>query len=136
MVWKNARRHFYWALRSKLAISNAIAQLIQASPDLTRESAERFVLGLVPPHISSKESRAMAEAAEALNLKEACQQLRSAYVAKEMLDLVLNNRKAGVAGLVSIVDALSAEERAALGVALQAASSAERSPGPPSYNAA
>lgn len=136
MTWKDARRQFYWAVRARVAQSQAIAKVTKAAPSFSTAEAERTISNLIPVHISAKDNRGIAEALEGLELKEVLHQARAAHVAKEMLDLVLSQRKAGIAGLIGIVGSLSVEERAALGAALQAAGSGDHSPGPPSYHAA
>ena len=152
MSWTNARRSFYWALRSKLALSKHISHIRHASPSLSYAAAECEVTNLLPGHIMSnhreKDSQAMAEALETVDLTEVLHNLRTTHVANEMLHLVRGTErrhaqalagvgaKAGLAGLVSMVDSLTAEEKAALAAALRAAGTQERSPDPPSYAAA
>lgn len=152
MSWTNARRSFYWALRSKLALSKHISHIRHASPNLSYAAAEREVMDKLPSHITSnyreKNSQATAEALETVDLVEVLHNLRTAHVANEMLHLVRGTErrhvhaltgigaKAGLSGLVSMVDSLTAEEKAALAAALQTAGMQERSPGPPSYAAA
>jgi len=152
MSWTNARRSFYWALRSKLALSMHISHIHHASPNLSHAAAEREIMNLLPSHVTSnqrgKDSQVMAEALEVVDLAEIIHDLRTAHVANEMLHLVRGTErgrvqvlagvgaKAGLAGLVSMVGSLTTEEKTALAAALQAAGSQERSPGPPSYAAA
>ena len=148
MSWANARRSFYWALRSKLALSKHISHIHHASPNLSHTAAEREIINLLPSHITPNprgtDSQVMAEALEAVDLTELLHSLRTAHVANEMLHLVRGTEggrgqtlagvgtKAGLEGLVSMVGSLTTEEKATLAAALQA----ERSPGPPSYAAA
>ena len=150
--WTNARRSFYWALRAKLALSEHISHIRHASPNLSYATAEREVMNLLPSHLTlnprEKDSQAITEALETVDLTEVLHNLRTVYVANEMLHLVRGTErrrlhapagvgaKAGLAGLVSMVDSLSTEEKAALAAALQATGTQEGSPGPPSYAAA
>ena len=150
--WTNSRRSFYWALRSKLALSKHISHIRHASPNFSYAAAEREVMTLLPSHITSnhreKNSQSMAEALEKVDLVEVLHNLRTAHVANEMLHLVRGTEgrhmqalagvgaKAGLAGLVNMVDSLTAEEKAVLAAALRAAGPQERSPDPPSYAAA
>jgi acetyl-CoA carboxylase/biotin carboxylase 1 len=150
--WTNARRSFYWALRSKLALSKHTSHIHHASPNLSYAAAEREIMNLLPSHVTSnprgKDTQVVAEALEAVDLTEVLHHLRTAHVANEMLHLVRGtNRgrvqtlagvgaKAGLAGLVSMVGSLTTEEKTALAAALEAAGTQERSPGPPSYAAA
>lgn len=149
--WTNARRTFYWALRSKLALSKHISHIHHASPNLSHTAAEREVMNLLPSHVTSNprgmDSQLMAEALEVVDLTEVLHNLRAVHVANEMLHLVRGTErgrmqmlagvgaKAGLGGLVSMVGSLTAEEKAALAAALQAGTQ-EGSPGPPSYAAA
>jgi acetyl-CoA carboxylase/biotin carboxylase 1 len=152
MSWTNARRSFYWALRSKLALSKHISHIHHASPNLSYVVAEREIMNLLPSHLTSnpreKDSQVMAEALEAVDLNEVLHNLRTTHVANEMLSLVRGTgrgrvqglagvgAKAGLAGLVTMVDSLTTDEKAALVAALQVAATQEQSPGPPSYAAA
>jgi acetyl-CoA carboxylase/biotin carboxylase 1 len=152
MKWTNARRSFYWALRSKLALAKHISHIHHASPSLSHTAAEREIMNLLPGDVTSNprgmDSQVMAEALEVVDLTEVLHNLRTVHVANEMLHLVRGTErgrvqtlagvgaKAGLGGLVSMVDSLTAEEKAALAAALQAAGTQERSPDPPSYAAA
>lgn len=92
----------------------------------------------------------MAEALEVVDLTQILHNLRAAHVANEMLHLVRGTEgrhvqalagvdaKAGLAGLVNMVESLTTEEKAALTAALRlrAVGTQERSPDPPSYAAA
>ncbi len=118
--WKNARRHFHWAVRAQLAISAAVSKLTTASPTLSFADAKRRVLDQIP-QVSPTEDRAVAEALEGLDLSDVVAQLMSAHVTGQLISLVQSHRKAGLAGLVGVVNALNDEEKAALAAALQGA---------------
>ena len=117
--WKNARRHFHWAVRAQLAISAAVSKLTAAS-QMTFEEAKRRVFDQIP-QVSHTDDRSIAEALEALDLSDLVAQLMSAHVTGQLMSLVQSHRKAGLAGLVGVVNALTEEEKAALAVALQGA---------------
>jgi acetyl-CoA carboxylase/biotin carboxylase 1 len=117
--WRNARRHFHWAVRAQLAISAAVSKLTAAS-QMPFEEAKRRVLDQIP-QISHTDDRSVAEALEALDLSDLVAQLMSAHVTGQLMSLVQSHRKAGLAGLVGVVSALTEEEKAALAVALQGA---------------
>ena len=125
MVWKDARRRFYWALRSKVAWSYAMAQLAEASPDSTAEYRTRLLqtLAEVDENTDRKEA---AEKLEALNLTATVAQLKADHLMRRMLALAHEDRKATIGGLIRLVDNLSDDERATLASALQNSS---RSPG-------
>jgi acetyl-CoA carboxylase / biotin carboxylase 1 len=116
--WKNARRHFHWALRAQLAISAAVAKLTAVNPDISLVEAKRRIFDQVP-HVTQRDDRAVAEALEGIDLSDTVAQLMSARVTGQLMSLVQSHRKAGLAGLVGVVNALTEEERAALAVALQ-----------------
>ena len=42
-TWKNARRQFYWATRARLAQTSAIAQMGDASPDLSNQQRKELL---------------------------------------------------------------------------------------------
>jgi acetyl-CoA carboxylase/biotin carboxylase 1 len=116
--WKNARRHFYWALRAQLGISAAVAKLTAVNPDISLVEAKRRIFDQIP-HVTHKDDRAVAEALDGIDLSDIIAQLTSARVTGQLISLVQSHRKAGLAGLVGVVNALTEEERAALAVALQ-----------------
>jgi len=117
--WKNARRHFYWALRAQIATLAAASKLTAVSPKLTFEEAKRRVFDEVP-QVSRTDDRSIAEALEVLDLSDVVARLMSAHVIDQLTSLVQSNRKAGMAGLVGVVNALTEEEKTALAAALQA----------------
>ena len=125
MVWKDARRRFYWSLRAKVAQSAALDQLAEASPDSTAEYREHLLESLTSVDIST-DRRAAAETYEALDLRPTVAQLKADHLMRSMLALSHEDRKATVNGLVRLVDNLSEDEKATLINALQ---NSNRSPG-------
>ncbi|KAH9933498.1 acetyl CoA carboxylase [Fomitopsis serialis] len=130
MVWKDARRRFYWSVRAKVAWSIAMAQLAEASPDSTEEYRSTLLMRLTSLENLS-DRRVMAEALEALDLTATLAQLKADHLMRRMLALAHEDRKATIDGLVRLVDNLADDEKATLITALQ---NAGRSPGPPSYS--
>ena len=126
MVWKDARRRFYWAVRAKIAWSSALAKLEEASPDSTLEYRTQLLERLTEVDATT-ERRVAAEKLEALDLAPTVAQLKADHLIRSMLALAHEDRKATVDGLVRLVDNLSDEEKATLVTALQASSN--RSPG-------
>jgi acetyl-CoA carboxylase / biotin carboxylase 1 len=123
--WKDARRLFYWATRARLAQTTALAQLEEASPDMTNEQYLAILFSLA--HLDEKaDNRTSAEALEALDLKPTLTQLRSEHLARRLLETRMDDRKAVLNNLVRLVDNLSAEEKALLLNALQ---NSDRLPG-------
>ncbi|KAI0072645.1 acetyl CoA carboxylase [Panus rudis PR-1116 ss-1] len=129
MVWKDARRRFYWALRAKIAKSYALSQLAEASPDATEEYREHLLESLTSVD-DTTDRRVAAETLEALDLKPTLAQLKADHLTRRLVALSHEDRKATMDGLIRLVDNLSEDEKAALINALQNSS---RSPGPPSY---
>ncbi|KAG8874436.1 acetyl-coenzyme-A carboxylase [Serendipita sp. 405] len=118
--WKNARRHFHWAVRAQLAISAAVAKLLAASPQMTTEEAKQRVFAQIP-QVSQQDDRALTEAVEGLDLSDVIAQVTSSHLTQQLMALVHSHRKVGFAGLVGVVNALTDEEKAAFAVALQTA---------------
>ncbi|KAJ7890599.1 acetyl-CoA carboxylase [Mycena olivaceomarginata] len=128
-VWKDARRHFYWAVRSRVARSAALADIAEASPGTTFEYRSRL-LDSIAAIDSSTSPRVVAEKLENLDLSSTISQLRTEHLMRNLLDLTKEDRKATMDGLLRFADNLSEEERASLMTVLQ---SAARPPAPPSY---
>ena len=51
-VWKDARRHFYWSLRARLARTAALAQLAEADPELSLAARVRLLVTPDPPFLA------------------------------------------------------------------------------------
>ncbi|KAH0582862.1 hypothetical protein H2248_010766 [Termitomyces sp. 'cryptogamus'] len=74
-IWENARRHFYWAVRARIAKSAALVDIAEASPNSTVECRIQSLDSLV--QIDSKpEYRKIAEALEKLDLSQTIIQLK------------------------------------------------------------
>lgn len=125
LTWKNARRHFYWALRARIARSNALKAFTEASPDSDYEYRTDLLENLVPVQ-ELGDNRALALALEAFDIKPTVAKLKSDYLMRRMLEMADEDRKATISGLVRFVDNLTDDEKAALKTALQ---SSGRSPG-------
>lgn len=119
MVWRNARRHFYWALRARLARSAALAQIHSASPDSTPEYRSRLLDSLLAD-VESSDNQDIAVAIEGLNLEAALDQLHKDSITKGMLAMTQKNRKAALEGILRLADVLSDDEKATLIANLQA----------------
>lgn len=117
-VWKNARRHFYWAVRARVARSVAIAHLEEAVPDSTFDYRSRLLNSLAA--IDSKtEYRQMAEAIEKLDLSATLAQLHADYLLRQMVEITKDDRKAAMDSFVRLADSFSDEERTAMAALLQ-----------------
>lgn len=131
MVWKDARRRFYWAVRAKIAWSAAMAQLADASPDSTLEYRAGLLESLSEVNATT-ERQAAAEKLESLDLSSTSAQLKADHLMRQMLALAQEDRKATIGGLIRLVDNLEEDEKAALIAALQ---NSTRSPGTLDSNA-
>lgn len=124
-VWKDARRHFYWAVRARVARSSALALLEEASPESTLEYRQRL-LNSISFVDKTTDFRTAAEALEKLDLTATVAQLKSDFLMRRLLDMAQLDRKAMMASLVRLSDNLSDDDRITLISALQ---NTGRSPG-------
>lgn len=124
MVWKNARRYFFWALRARLARSSALSRIGAAAPNSTLEYRTRLLKSLLPD-MDSGDNRDIAIAFEGLNLDATLEKLQSDTVVKEMLAIAQKDHKAATEGILRVADLLSDDEKAALIASLQATRSGE-----------
>ena len=116
-VWNNARRYFYWAVRARLAHENAIRKLIAASPGTPEDILNTHLLQLVAA--PETEHQAFTLEMEALELSEVAAKYRSAHITRSLVELIEENRKEGLAGMVKALEVLSEDERGILLGALQ-----------------
>ncbi|KAM6496983.1 acetyl CoA carboxylase [Amanita muscaria] len=119
MVWRQARRHFYWAVRARVARSRALKALAEASPRASYDYRTRLLdtLTSIQPEASYRE---MAEALEQLDLTQTLSQLRADHLARHFVELARENREATLDGFTRVADTLSDEEKASLIAILQA----------------
>lgn len=125
MVWKDARRHFYWAVRARVARSSAIAQLEKANPDTSFEYRSQLLDSMASIDASTP-YKDVAVALEALDLKSTLAQMKSDHLMRQMLDLAHEDEKATIAGLARLINNLADEGKSSLITAIQ---NAGRSPG-------
>ena len=125
MVWKDARRHFYWAVRAKVARSAALAHLAQASPDSTYDYRVHLLESIAGIE-DVTDPRAIAEALEKLDLSNTITRLKADHLARRLLELANEDKKATVEGLVRLIDGLGEDDKLGLIAALQ---NSTRSPG-------
>ncbi|KAF6761596.1 acetyl CoA carboxylase [Ephemerocybe angulata] len=128
-VWKNARRHFYWAVRARIAKSAALADIAEASPGSTHEYRTRLLDNLAGIDASTTH-REVSEALEQLDLSGTVAQLKADHLIRQMIDITKEDRKAAMASFGRLANHLSEEDRVALIAVLQNSSN---SPAPPSY---
>jgi acetyl-CoA carboxylase/biotin carboxylase 1 len=125
-VWKEARRHFYWATRARVACSNALGLLAAASPSQSREYLKQLLNDLSGVDEKS-DHRAAAEALENLDLSSTVAQLKGDHIAQQFL----GDRKSLIDGFVRLADCLSEDEKATVLAALSLRNTnTNTSPGP------
>lgn len=117
-VWKNARRHFYWAVRARVARSAALNDIAEASPGATFEYRSRL-LNSVASLEPTTDYRQVAETLEDLDLSQTITQLKTDHLMRSLIELTKEDRKATMDGFVRLADQLSEEDRASLISVLQ-----------------
>jgi acetyl-CoA carboxylase / biotin carboxylase 1 len=120
--WQNARRHFYWATRARVARSAALAALAEASPDSTFQYRSRL-LDSVASLEPTTDYREVAEKLDKLDLTATIAQLKADHLTRQLIELSKEDRKATMDGLLRLADHLSEEDRASLVGALQSSPS-------------
>ncbi|KJA28198.1 hypothetical protein HYPSUDRAFT_129635 [Hypholoma sublateritium FD-334 SS-4] len=117
-VWKNSRRHFYWAVRARVARSSALAQIAEATPEANYEYRSRLLnsLAAIEP---VTEYRQMAEAIEKLDLSQTLAQLKADHLLRQMIQLTKEDRKAAMDGFLRLAESFSDDERIAIAAALK-----------------
>lgn len=119
MVWKNARRYFYWALRARLIRSGVMQRIQDAAPESSPDYRARLLESLVPD-IDWTNDQQTALALENLKLEPTLEQLEKDAIATKLLSLVQKDRKAVIEGVLRLADGLTDDEKAALIANLQA----------------
>jgi acetyl-CoA carboxylase / biotin carboxylase 1 len=114
IVWKESRRYFYWATRARVARSNALAQLADASPSQPREYREQLLHELCGVN-GKTDHRIAAGRLENLDLSPIIALLKGENVVHQFL----GDRKSMIDGFVRLVDHLSEDEKATVLAALR-----------------
>ncbi|KAF8075011.1 cytosolic acc1, acetyl-CoA carboxylase [Lyophyllum atratum] len=120
-VWKNARRHFYWAVRARVARSAALADITEASPGTSLDYRMRLLNSLASLEPDT-DYREVAETLEKLDLSPTIIQLKADHLMRRLIELTKEDRKATMDGFVRLADHLSEEDKASLISALQSTS--------------
>lgn len=118
MEWANARRHFYWAVRSRVARSSALCKLAEADPSLTYDQRREILedsLSLDP----RASPQAIAEAYEAVDLKQTVSKLKSEHLLGKLLALAEEDKQTTVDGLTRLISGLGEDTKSALLSALR-----------------
>jgi acetyl-CoA carboxylase/biotin carboxylase 1 len=119
LVWKNARRHFYWSLRARLAKESVLRALEDANPLATYEDRLKVLPTLVS---ETNDPQQLAQEFESIDLASLLPQLRHQYAVTQVQRMAEKDRASTIQGFTHLIQVMSAEEKAALTVALQAAS--------------
>lgn len=112
-VWKNARRHFYWALRARVAQLSALKELEDASPDSTPEQRLNILNSLASLD-SSASHRQIAETLEKVDVSQSAAQLKADHLLRQLIELTNEDRKTALESFSRLADTLSDEEKSAL----------------------
>jgi len=113
MEWANARRYFYWAVRGRVARSSSLGKLAEADPNLTSDQ-RREILEDSLSLDSAASPQAVAEAYEAVNLKQTISKLKSEHLLGKLLALAEEDKQATVNGLAKLISGLGEETKSAL----------------------
>ena len=119
--WKEARRYFYWALRARVACSSTLAKIASVIPSSAIAERQK-VLDSLLGDVDRASHRAVAETLEGVDLTPTLAQLKAEEVSRQMLELVLSDRKAALEGFARSIESLSAEEKGRLLKLVQATS--------------
>lgn len=112
-VWKNARRHFYWAVRARVARSAALAEISNASPGASYEYRSRLLNSLASIDATT-EPREVADKLENLDLTRTMAQLKADHLIRGLIELSQDDRKAAMDGLTRLADTLTEDERTSI----------------------
>ena len=121
MIWKDARRHFYWGVRARVARSAALAQIANASPGSTIDYRIRLLNSLASLSPTT-EYQEMAEKLENLDLSPTIIQLKADHLIRSLIELTKEDKKTTLDGFVRMADHLSDEDRLSLITVLQSTS--------------
>jgi len=113
IVWKLARRHFYWALRARIARSSAMARLLDAAPDTPSDYRSRLINKLAGLE-STTDHRQTAEALERLDISQTVSQLKADNLLRQLIHLTRDDRKLALDSFTRIASNFSDEEKVAL----------------------
>jgi len=117
MEWTNARRYFYWAVRARVARSTALARLAEADPSLTYDQRREILEGSLSLD-SGASPQAVAEAYEAVDLKQTFSRLKGEHLMSKLLALAEEDKQVAVDGLTRLISGLGEDIKSSLMSAL------------------
>jgi acetyl-CoA carboxylase/biotin carboxylase 1 len=118
MEWTNARRYFYWAVRGRVARSSALRKLAEADPNLTYDQ-RREILEDSLSLDSGASPQTVAEAYEAVDLKQTVSKLRSEHLLGKLSALAEEDKQVAVDSLTRLISGLGEDTKLALLSALR-----------------
>jgi acetyl-CoA carboxylase / biotin carboxylase 1 len=118
MEWTNARRYFYWAIRSRVARSSLLARLSEADPSLTYDQRREVLEGLLSLD-SGASPQAVSEAYEAVDLKQTISKLKGEHLLRKLQALAEEDEQATVDSLTRLISGLGENMKSALLSALR-----------------
>ena len=118
MEWTNARRYFYWSVRGRVPRSSALGKLAEANPSLTYDQRREILDDLLSLDPGAS-PQAVAEAYEAVDLRETISRLRSEYLLGELVILAEGDKQATIDGLTKLISGLGGDTKSALLSALR-----------------
>lgn len=118
MEWTNARRYFYWSVRGRVPRSSALGKLAEANPNLTYDQRREILDDLLSLDPGAS-PQAVAEAYEAVDLRETISRLRSEYLLGELVVLAEGDKQATIDGLTKLISGLGGDTKSALLSALR-----------------
>lgn len=118
VVWKNSRRHFYWAVRARIAKSSALAHLAEAAPNTSFDHRSRLLYSLAEIEPAA-DHRQTAEVLEKLDISKTCSQLKADHLLRQLIQLTKDDRKTALDSFTRFAETFPNEEKAALLTALK-----------------
>lgn len=113
VVWKNSRRHFYWAARARIAKSSALAHIAEAAPDTSFDHRSQLLYSLAGIEPTA-DHRRTAEALEKLDVSQTLAQLKTDYLLRQLIQLTKDERKVALDSFTRLAENFSNEEKASL----------------------
>ena len=113
VVWKNSRRHFYWAVRARIAKSSVLANLAEAAPDTSFDYRSQLLYSLAGIERTA-DYRRTAEVLEKLDISQTLAQLKADRLLSQLIQLTKDDRKATLDSFTRLVENFSNEEKVTL----------------------
>ncbi len=105
---KNARRHFYWTLRARLARDSLLASLENANPLSSFDERLKILTTLVS---NTDEPQRLAEDLESVNLEPLLAQLCHQHAVAQVQLMAEKDRTSAIQGFTHLIHLMTSEER-------------------------